>query len=100
MKRAQDKTEPALEDTAEQLFELLDKAVADRLQADVDIGCFLSGGIDSAAIVSQATKLRTTDTQQVGKHGTNGMRDRNRILDFCVGGYSENSDDLGHRSLT
>lgn len=55
MKRAEDKTEPTLEDAAEQLFELLDKAVADRLQADVDIGCFLSGGIDSAAIVSQAT---------------------------------------------
>lgn len=38
---------PASDDSLE---ELLDKAVASRLEADVPLGCFLSGGVDSSLI--------------------------------------------------
>lgn len=46
-----------LEDTADDLRDRLDRAVADQLVSDVPIGAFLSGGVDSGAIVaSMATQ--------------------------------------------
>jgi len=45
------------EDVAkERLLELLDKAVERRLLADVPVGAFLSGGLDSSAIVALMSK--------------------------------------------
>lgn len=41
---------------AEQLATLLDAAVARRLVADVPVGCFLSGGIDSSMIAAVAAR--------------------------------------------
>lgn len=38
------------------LYELLDQAVARRLVADVPLGCFLSGGIDSSIITALAAQ--------------------------------------------
>ena len=40
----------------EDLFEAISKSVEERLIGDVDIGCFLSGGIDSSMIASIASK--------------------------------------------
>ena len=39
------------------LRDLIDRAVAKRLEADVPVGVFLSGGLDSAAILEAATRL-------------------------------------------
>jgi len=45
--------EPASKD---EILELLDTAVRDRLMADVPLGAFLSGGIDSNAVVESMTR--------------------------------------------
>ncbi len=46
-------------DLSEELLELLDRAVARRLIADVPLGVLLSGGIDSSAITAAACEMRT-----------------------------------------
>lgn len=50
-------------DTPAQALDALDRSIADRLDADVPLGCFLSGGIDSplvaALAVRRAPGLRT-----------------------------------------
>jgi len=51
------------EDAADDLRERVDEAVRDRLVADVPVGAFLSGGVDSAIVVSAmsraSAKVRT-----------------------------------------
>jgi len=44
------------ESSTEDLFKIISKSVDERLIGDVDIGCFLSGGIDSSMIASIASK--------------------------------------------
>jgi asparagine synthase (glutamine-hydrolysing) len=46
------------EDLADELDSLLTQAVKRRLISDVPIGVFLSGGVDSSAVLSAATKIR------------------------------------------
>lgn len=48
----------SLEEAVEQLTPLLRSAVGKRLVADVPLGTFLSGGVDSAAMLAIATDIR------------------------------------------
>ncbi|QDS91038.1 Asparagine synthetase [glutamine-hydrolyzing] 1 [Rosistilla ulvae] len=43
-------------DATAKLHQLVDRSVADQMVADVPVGCFLSGGIDSSMVVASATK--------------------------------------------
>jgi asparagine synthase (glutamine-hydrolysing) len=43
---------PTVDEAAEEILPLLDRAVRLRLVADVEVGCFLSGGIDSSVIAA------------------------------------------------
>ncbi len=54
-----------------QLIELLSAATARRLVSDVPLGAFLSGGVDSSAVVAFAARARTTplDTFTMGFDG-------------------------------
>jgi asparagine synthase (glutamine-hydrolysing) len=46
----------------DRLFE----AIRDRLRADVPIGIFLSGGVDSSALAGMVTHLMKTESVQLG----------------------------------
>ena len=58
----------------EECFRLLNKAVKDQLIADVPVGCFLSGGLDSSTITALAAlnsnKKLTTISFSFGKHNS------------------------------
>ncbi len=54
----EERTGAGVEETAGALLEELDRAVDLRLVADVPLGAFLSGGVDSAGIVASMSRLR------------------------------------------
>jgi asparagine synthase (glutamine-hydrolysing) len=64
-----------LEHCGQRLLEQLDSSVRDRLVADVPVGLFLSGGIDSGAVAASAVRARQ-DLQAV-------------TVGFDDGGYDE-----------
>jgi asparagine synthase (glutamine-hydrolysing) len=63
----------ATDETAatERLIALLGEATASRMVADVPLGAFLSGGVDSSAVVAMAARQRRTplDTFTIGFEG-------------------------------
>ena len=62
------------QEAKEECFRLLDKAVKDQLIADVPIGCFLSGGLDSSTISALAafnsSRQLTTISFSFGKNNS------------------------------
>lgn len=59
------------EELAEELRRLIAQAVARRMQSDVPLGIFLSGGIDSSAVLAAATRVSdpaSLDTFTIGFH--------------------------------
>jgi len=57
------------DELAEDLRGRLFGAVRRRLAADVPVGCFLSGGVDSSAVVAAATRYRPKETLQTFSMG-------------------------------
>jgi len=49
---------PTLDEAVEELMPLLHRAVADCMVADVPVGCFLSGGIDSSVIAALMAEIQ------------------------------------------
>ncbi len=68
-----------LEDAAQRIRELLDEAVYKRLMSEVPLGAFLSGGVDSSAIVALMTRHLEQSVQT-----------------FCVGFEDSRYDELPH----
>lgn len=66
------KSQISLDDAQEQLYDLLQHSTAQRMIADVPLGAFLSGGVDSSAIVALMAK---TSSQPV-KTCTIGFDDK------------------------
>jgi asparagine synthase (glutamine-hydrolysing) len=70
-----------------QLSELLDQSIEKRLIADVPVGCFLSGGIDSSAITVRAARkyhasLKTFSVG-FGKSSYNELPYAKEVSDLC-----------------
>lgn len=53
---------PSVDEAVEELLPLVRRAVVDRMIADVPVGCFLSGGIDSSVIAA----LMAEESRRVG----------------------------------
>ena len=73
-----DPTPRSEEDLAEELLEVLERAVARRLISDVPLGVFLSGGIDSTAVAALSS------------------RHAESIQTFCVGFNEASFDESGY----
>lgn len=61
----------SIDDLADELEDILVRAVADRLVSDVPVGAFLSGGVDSSTVVAIAAKRlnRSIRTYSIGFTG-------------------------------
>jgi asparagine synthase (glutamine-hydrolysing) len=68
---------------AEEVLELLDRVVREHLLSDVPLGAFLSGGIDSNAVVDSMARLRA--------RGSSGRAERSiaERLVLCTVGFRE-----------
>ncbi|WP_242927539.1 asparagine synthase (glutamine-hydrolyzing) [Pontibacter vulgaris] len=73
LKKVEHKNSISYEEAKRELHELLKDAVKIRMQSDVPIGAFLSGGIDSALVASLASKLSDNPIQTY----TIGFEDKN-----------------------
>ncbi len=72
----------SVEDAAEETLPVLRRAISDRLVADVPIGCFLSGGLDSSIIAFlMAEELRR-----------NAGRVRTFTMSFAEASYDESAE--------
>jgi asparagine synthase (glutamine-hydrolysing) len=69
------------EDFCQIFNEIFNDAVKIRLEADVPLGIFLSGGIDSSAVAAYAA-----------------MQSKNKVKTFCVG-FSDNMDERPYAKL-
>ena len=58
---------PTADEAVEELLPLLRRSVAGRMVADVPVGCFLSGGIDSSVIAALMS-------EEARRHGAPGIR--------------------------
>jgi asparagine synthase (glutamine-hydrolysing) len=86
------------DDYAEELETLLQDAVRCRLISDVPLGAFLSGGVDSSAIVAMMVKLNgkavKTFTIDFNENTFSEVEDARRVADHC--GTEHHVDDGCH----
>lgn len=73
-------------EAADQLETILTRVIREQMVADVPVGAFLSGGIDSATIVSlmQHTGVSVSGMERVMR-AKNGMKGSGRVRTFTIG---------------
>ena len=74
-------------DAVAELTERLTRAVEYRLIADVPVGAFLSGGVDSSAIVATAARVKTSPLSTF-TIGFEGAEDETRFAEMMAGRYA------------
>lgn len=77
----------SIEDLKHELLERVQKAVEMCLVADVPLGAFLSGGVDSSAVVSMAAQLRSDPLETFSSGFGFGDYDETRFATMVAGRY-------------
>lgn len=81
---------PSYKDACDQLEKLMDQSVQERLIADVPLGAFLSGGIDSSVVVSLASRhTKHLNTFSIG-YKDNPFFDETSYANLVAGKYNTN----------
>jgi asparagine synthase (glutamine-hydrolysing) len=83
----------ALSEICEQLRELLLDAVRIRLRADVPVGCYLSGGLDSSVVTTMVIRNFDRDVRTFGirfeQDGFDEGKHQNRMVSFLNANHTE-----------
>ncbi len=77
-----EKTHASLSQTVEEMDELLTDAIRIRLRADVPVGCYLSGGLDSSGITAKVVR-----------------RFNNKVRTFGIRFEESDYDESGHQKM-
>lgn len=88
-----EQTDLASEELSEHLRELLLDAVRIRLRADVPVGCYLSGGLDSSTVTSMVVRNFNSDVRTFGirfeEDGFDEGEHQRRMVSFLKANHTE-----------
>lgn len=82
------------EDIRQQILDLLHDAIRIRLRADVPVGCYLSGGLDSSGVTSMVVKNFDNDVRTFGIRFEEGRFDEGKHQSQMVSYLNVNHTDI------
>ncbi len=84
----------SLEETTEELYSLLNQAIKIRIRADVEVGTYLSGGLDSSAVSSIVAKDFNRDVNTFGIRFTENIFDEGDFQSEVVSYLNSNHHEI------